>query len=76
MQISPASLGAHQILESSPDSFMADGLTHLLVLRFSLSDQALSDSVFVYLDPTSVVEPEIPARSSTALISRWEPWEA
>lgn len=51
--------GQHQIIENSPSSFNEDGATHLIVLKFVLSDQADSDTISVYLDPVSLTEPEL-----------------
>jgi hypothetical protein len=55
--------GGDVIIENSPLSFMEDGLTHLVVLRFNLSDQPASDSILVYLDPNSSTEPDLPGPS-------------
>jgi hypothetical protein len=53
--------GGLQIINNSPDSFVADnGVTHLIVLKLVLSDQAASDSVSLYLDPTDATEPVVP----------------
>jgi hypothetical protein len=54
----------HQIIEGSP-VFIEDGATHLLVMKFVLSDQADSDVISIYLDPTSVTEPELPSLAIT-----------
>jgi hypothetical protein len=54
-----------QIIEGSP-VFVEDGATHLLVMKFVLSDVAASDSISVYLDPTSVTEPDLPNLAITA----------
>ena len=51
------------IIENSPDSFIEDGATHLVVLEFILSDQPLSDSILVFLDPKSSIEPVVPGAS-------------
>jgi hypothetical protein len=48
-----------RILETSPLSFNEDGLTHLIVLKFELNVAAESDTVTVWLDPTSITEPGI-----------------
>jgi hypothetical protein len=48
----------HQIIDGSP-VFVEDGATHLFVLKFVLSDQPNSDTISVYLDPTSVTEPDL-----------------
>jgi hypothetical protein len=48
-----------QIIDGSP-VFAEDGATHLLVMKFVLSDQPNSDSISVYLDPVSVTEPDLP----------------
>ena len=42
---------------------MEDVVNHLVVLRFNLSDQTASDSILVYLDPTSTTEPDLPGAS-------------
>ena len=47
------------ILENSPDSFNLDGISHLIVIKFSLSATNNSDTISVYLDPTNIVEPEL-----------------
>lgn len=48
-----------QIIDGSP-VFMQDGATHLIVMKFALSSTANSDVISVYLDPTSVTEPDLP----------------
>ncbi len=48
-----------QIIDGSP-VFFEDGATHLLVMKFVLSDVAASDTISIYLDPTSVTEPDLP----------------
>jgi len=48
----------HQIIDGAP-VFVEDGATHLFVMKFVLSDQAASDQIYVYLDPTSVTEPDL-----------------
>jgi hypothetical protein len=58
--------GALQIIQGSPSSFIADnGTTHLIVLKLVLSATAASDSLSLYLDPTSLAEPLIPNASLT-----------
>lgn len=59
--------GGDQILDGSPDSFSQDGVAHLIVARFNLSDQAASDSIFLYLDPTSTTEPDLPSASAGSI---------
>jgi hypothetical protein len=59
--------GAHQILQNAPLSFMEDGFNHLIVIRFNLSDQPASDSILVYLDPTTPEEPVIAGASLTGI---------
>ena len=49
----------NQIIDGSP-VFFEDGATHLLVMKFVLSDVADSDTISIYLDPTSVTEPDLP----------------
>lgn len=51
----------YTIIEGAPDSYWDDGATHLIVLKFTLSADAASDSISVFLDPTSVTEPELPS---------------
>jgi len=41
--------------------------THLIVMKFELSDQPVSDTVSVFLDPYSVDEPVVPSASATNL---------
>ena len=48
-----------QIIDGSP-VFFQDGATHLLVMKFVLSSTANSDVISIYLDPTSVTEPDLP----------------
>ena len=48
-----------QIIDGSP-VFAQDGATHLFVMKFVLSDAANSDVISIYLDPTSVTEPDLP----------------
>ena len=55
----------HQIIDGSP-VFIEDGATHLFVMKFVLSDQADSDTISIYLDPTSVTEPDLPNLAITA----------
>jgi hypothetical protein len=53
-------IGSEQIIEGS-GSFLEDvGRTRLFVLKFTLSDQAASDKVQLYLDPMGAVEPIVP----------------
>jgi hypothetical protein len=54
-----------QPIDGSP-VFMEDGATHLFVMKFTLSDQADSDVISIYLDPTSVTEPDLPNLAITA----------
>ncbi len=60
----PGSL-THQIIDNSPDNFTVDTGTHLVVVKFVLSDVEDSDSVSLFLDPTSAVEPALPNASFT-----------
>jgi len=55
--------GGDVIIENAPDSFVEDGTTHLVVLKFNLSADNAADSILVYLDPQSVDEPVIPGAS-------------
>jgi hypothetical protein len=48
-----------QVVDGSPASYNQDGITHLIVLKFVLSATAASDSISMYLDPTSATEPDI-----------------
>jgi hypothetical protein len=58
--------GPLQIIQGSPSSFIADnGTTHLIVLRFDLSATPASDTLSLYLDPTSLAEPLIANASLT-----------
>ncbi|TWT37638.1 PEP-CTERM motif protein [Posidoniimonas corsicana] len=50
----------YNVLEGAPSSFVNDGATHLIVTKFELSDQPESDVVSIYLDPVSLVEPDLP----------------
>ena len=50
-----------QIIPGGPASFLDDiGATHLFVLKFTLSDQPVSDTVQLFLDPTDNEEPDLP----------------
>jgi hypothetical protein len=52
--------GQEVILGGGPASFAADnGSTHLIVLKFNLSDQPLSDEVELFVNPTDIEEPVI-----------------
>ena len=54
-------LGTEQIIPGGPASFLDDiGVTHMFVLKFILSDQAASDTVQLFLDPTDDEEPILP----------------
>lgn len=57
----------YQILQNAPDNFMEDGATHLIVLRFGLSATPASDSVSVFLDPTTTDEPVVPNAALTGI---------
>lgn len=60
-------IGTEQIIEGS-GSFLEDvGRTRLFVLKFTLSDQAASDKVQLYLDPMSDAEPIIPNAEFTSV---------
>jgi hypothetical protein len=48
------------VIQGGPSSFLADnGATHLIVLKFTMSDQNLADSIELFLDPTENDEPVI-----------------
>lgn len=50
--------GQEVLIAGAPSSFLEDGgSTHLVVLKFSLSDQPLMDSVELFLNPTDNDEP-------------------
>jgi hypothetical protein len=46
-----------QIVPDAPAAYNDDGLTHLIVVKFALSSLPLSDTVSMYLDPFTTVEP-------------------
>ncbi len=53
--------GTEQIIPGGPASFLDDiGVTHMFVLKFILSDQAASDTVQLFLDPTDDEKPTLP----------------
>jgi hypothetical protein len=58
-QIYLEGFGQNQILDDAPPSFIDDGRTHLAVIKAELSDQAASDSVSLFFDPTTLEEPEL-----------------
>jgi hypothetical protein len=51
---------SHQIIQKAPQTYNADGLTHLLVLKFELSATAASDSISLYFDPKTPIQPSAP----------------
>jgi hypothetical protein len=53
--------GGSSIAWNAPQSYNADGATHLVVFKFEFSTVANSDRVSVYLDPLSVTEPGFPS---------------
>jgi hypothetical protein len=57
----------HQIIQKAPQSFNDDGLTHLLVLKFELSATAASDSIALYFDPKTPIEPSAPTNLVTGI---------
>jgi hypothetical protein len=57
-------IGGQQIIDSAPDNYNVDGVTHLMVLKFVLSSTA-PDAISLYLDPTTAVEPVIPSSTVT-----------
>lgn len=56
-------LNGSQIIPSAPENYNADGITHLIVLKFELSADPNSDIVSLYLNPKSASEPEVPDNS-------------
>jgi hypothetical protein len=54
-------------IENAPPSFVEDGATHLVVLKFELSTEEASDSISVFLDPISVTEPDLPGKAFTGI---------
>jgi hypothetical protein len=59
--------GGDIIIENAPLSFMEDGLDHLVVIRFNLTNAPASDSILVYLDPESSTEPDLPGAAITGV---------
>jgi hypothetical protein len=53
-------IGTEQVIEGSGSFLENVGRTRLFVLKFTLTDQAASDSVQLYLDPLDSAEPIIP----------------
>jgi hypothetical protein len=53
-------IGTEQIIEGSGSFLENVGRTRLFVLKFTLSDQAASDTIQLYLDPMDTNEPIIP----------------
>jgi hypothetical protein len=53
-------IGTEQIIEGSGSFLENVGRTRLFVLKFTLSDQAASDTIQLYLDPMDINEPIIP----------------
>lgn len=56
---------AQQIIQRAPDTYVLDGITHLMVLKFVMSDVALSDSISLYFDPATKTEPLAPTNIAT-----------
>ena len=48
-----------QPIDGSP-VFFQDGATHLIVMKFALNSTANSDVISIYLDPISLLEPDLP----------------
>lgn len=59
------SANTHVILDGSPQGFVNDGLTHLIVIKLSLSASVNQDSISVFLDPSKSEEPVIPSAMLT-----------
>lgn len=60
-------LYGQQIIDSAPESYNEDGLTHLLVLKWVFSTEPESDSISLFLNPTSVEEPVLPSAVVTGI---------
>jgi hypothetical protein len=58
---------SHQIIQKAPQSYNEDGLTHLLVLKFTLSATAASDTIALYFDPKTPIEPSAPSTQVTGI---------
>jgi hypothetical protein len=58
-------IGTEQIIEGSGSFLENVGRTRLFVLKFTLSDQAASDTIQLYLDPMDTNEPIIPSAEFT-----------
>jgi hypothetical protein len=59
MQLNVAGV-SQQLIDGSPDSYNADRLTHLILLKFQLNSAPLGDSISLYLDPSGPTEPITP----------------
>ncbi|WP_197525607.1 PEP-CTERM sorting domain-containing protein [Pseudobythopirellula maris] len=57
--------GGYQIFNNAPASYDDDGANHLIVAKFVLSAEENMDSVSIYLDPTTALEPELPSASTS-----------
>jgi hypothetical protein len=58
-------LGNDQILNNSPVSFNSDGATHLIVFKFDLTTAAGGDTLSVFLDPITTLEPGVGSESAS-----------
>jgi hypothetical protein len=58
---------AEQLIQPAPQSFNDDGLTHLLVLKFVLSADDASDTVSLYFDPKTPIEPSAPTNQISGI---------
>jgi Dockerin type I domain/PEP-CTERM motif len=60
-------VAAQQIIQPSPDNYLQDGITHLLVLKFVMSATDASDSISLYFDPKTKIEPSAPTNLITGV---------
>jgi hypothetical protein len=58
-------IGGQQLVDGGPDTYLTDGSTHLIILKFVFSGASGDglDQVYMYLDPTTATEPVIPNAS-------------
>jgi hypothetical protein len=59
--------GNTALLEDGPSSYNEDGGTHLIVVKFEMSNVAGMDTISLFLDPLSASEPEIPSAVHSGL---------
>lgn len=59
---------AQQIVDGSPTSYLQDGSTHLVILKFELSTTA-NDIITLYLDPTTAVESDYIPNNTASVAS-------